>query len=222
MHNSRRFKDRVFALLAQVGKAVASPVRMELLDFLCQRPYTVEELAILIHQSVANTSQHLQSLQQSRIVAGKRRGRFMQYCLAGPEVGDFVRAVRLLAESRSPELLQAQQKLLAEIHLAEPVRRPELLRRVKAGKALVIDVRPPEEYAAGHLKGAVSLPLKELQTRLRSLPRNRQIVAYCRGPYCILAVEAVRVLQAKGFRAKWLDMGVVDFRAAGLSVVHTR
>jgi rhodanese-related sulfurtransferase len=214
----RRLKDAVYGALAGVGKAVASPVRVELLDLLSQGDRTVEELARMSGQSVANASQHLQALLRARLVRRSKEGLFARYGLAVPEVGEFVRALRVLAESQAAELGRAKRRLLEELGEAEPVGRNELIRRVREGEAFVIDVRPPEEYRAGHLPGARSMPLKDLDARLAELPRGREIVAYCRGPYCVLAVEAVRQLRKKGFRAARLDMGVWDWRAQGLKV----
>jgi rhodanese-related sulfurtransferase/DNA-binding transcriptional ArsR family regulator len=215
----RHLKDLVYATLAGVGKAVASPVRVELLDLLSQGDRTVEELARMSNQSVANASQHLQVLLRARLVLRSKQGLFARYRLAAPEVGEFVRALRVLAESQTTELGQAKRRLLDELGETELVGRDEIVRRVREGETFVIDVRPQCEYRAGHLPGAVSIPLEELDARLAELPRRRDIVAYCRGPYCVLAVEAVRLLREKGFRAVRLDMGVWDWRAQGLPVV---
>lgn len=209
-------KNAVYAALAGVGKTVASPVRVELLDLLAQGDRTVEELARLSGQTVANASQHLQMLLRARLVERSKEGLFARYRLAVPAVGEFVRTLRVLAESQAVQLEQAKHRLVAELHEAEPVGREELVRRVREGEAFVIDVRPAEEYRAGHLPGALSIPLEGLESRLTELPRGREIVAYCRGPYCVLAVEAVRRLREKGFRAVRLDLGVWDWRARGL------
>ena len=214
----RKLKNTVYAALAGVGKAVASPVRVEFLDLLSQGDRTVEELARISGQSVANASQHLQALLRARLVRRSKEGLFARYRIAAPEVGEFVRALRLLAESQATELSRTRRRLLDELGEAEPVGRDELVRRVREGDAFVIDVRPPGEYRAGHLPGALSVPLKELEARLAELPRGREIVAYCRGPYCVLAVEAVLRLRKKGFRAARLDMGVWDWRAKGFKV----
>jgi rhodanese-related sulfurtransferase/DNA-binding transcriptional ArsR family regulator len=214
----RRFKDTTYAALAGLGKAVASPVRLELLDLLSQSDRTVEDLARMSAQSVANASQHLQALLRARLVRRAKEGLFARYRLAAPEVSDFLRALRVLAEGQTDELERAKQRLLDEMGKAKPVDRGELVRRVLDGEAFVIDVRPSEEYQAGHLPGALSIPLEELDARLNRLPRRREIVAYCRGPYCVLAVEAVRRLRAKGYRAARLELGVVEWRARGLRV----
>jgi len=212
----RRLKNAVYAALAGVGKTVASPVRVELLDLLAQGDRTVEELARMSGQTVANASQHLQVLLRARLVDRSKEGLFARYRLAVPEVGEFIRALWVLADSQADRLEQAKNRLVTELNEAEPVGRDELVRRVREGQAFVIDVRPFEEYRAGHLPGALSIPLEAIETRLAELPRGREIVAYCRGPYCVLAVEAVRRLREKGFRAVRLDMGVWDWRARGL------
>ncbi len=212
----RKLKNTVYAVLAGVGKTVASPVRVELLDLLSQGGRTVEELARMSGQTVANASQHLQVLLRARLVDRSKEGLFARYRLSVPEVGEFIQALRVLADSQAVQLEQAKNRLMAELNEAEPVGREELVRRVREGEAFVIDVRPAEEYRAGHLPGALSIPLEGLEARLAELPRGREIVAYCRGPYCVLAVEAVRRLRKKGFRAIRLDMGVWDWRAQGL------
>jgi len=214
----RRLKNAVYATLAGIGKAVGSPVRVELLDMLSQSGRTVEEIARMSCQSVANASQHLQVLLRARLVRRSKEGLFVRYGLAVPEVGAFIRSLRVLAESQAVELGQAKKRLFADLNEAEPVGRDELVRRVREGEAFVIDVRPTEEYQAGHLPGALSVPLENLESRLAVLPRDREIVAYCRGPYCVLAVEAVRRLRDNGFRAVRLDMGVWDWRAEGFPV----
>jgi rhodanese-related sulfurtransferase len=212
----RKLKNAVYAALAGVGKTVASSVRVELLDLLSQGDRTVEELARMSGQTVANASQHLQVLLRARLVDRSKEGLFARYRLAVPEVGEFVRALRVLAESQAVQLEQAENRLITELNEAEPIGREELVRRVREGETFVIDVRPAEEYRAGHLPGALSIPLERLEARLAELPRRREIVAYCRGPYCVLAVEAVRRLREKGFRAVRLDLGVWDWRARGL------
>lgn len=214
----RPFKNATYAALAALGKAVASPVRVEILDLLSQSDRTVEELARLSAQSVANTSQHLQALLRARLVCRSKEGLFVRYRVAAPEVGDFLRALRVLAESQTEELRRAKQRLLDELGKAESVDREELVQCVLDGEACVIDVRPSEEYRAGHLPGALSIPLEELDARLDRLPRGREIVADCRGSYRVLAVDAVRKLRAKGYQAERLDLPVVDWRARGLRV----
>jgi rhodanese-related sulfurtransferase len=216
---SRAFKDAVYRQLAGVGKAVSSPKRVELLELLCQGPRTVEQLAGLASSSVANTSQHLQVLRRAHVVDAERDGPYMRYRLADARVCDFFLTLRDLAESRLAELERVTRQFLESRSAMEPVERDDLIARVQAGEVTVLDVRPREEYRAGHIPGAISVPLADLRARLAELPRDRRIVAYCRGPYCVLAIEAVQVLRAHGFDAVRLDRGVPEWRARGLEVV---
>lgn len=214
----RTFKDAVYQQFARVGKALASPRRLELLDLLSQGPRTVEALARETSQSVANTSQHLQVLRGARLVADEKAGLFVTYRLAGDDVSAFYRALRRLAEDRLAEVGRVARGFLEERGLMEPVDRQALIGRVRRGEVTVLDVRPRSEYVAGHIPGAVSVPLSELKRRLKELPRRREIVAYCRGPFCVLAVEAVKVLRTKGFKATRLEDGIPDWRARGFRV----
>jgi rhodanese-related sulfurtransferase len=214
---SPRAKEQVYEQFARIGKAVASPKRLELLDLLSQGPRTVEALADAADLSVANASQHLQVLRAARLVVAARRGLFVEYRLADPEVERFFAALRALAlaESRLEDLERVATAYLGTRAELEPLDRDRLLERVRSGEVTVVDVRPPEEYRASHVPGAINIPLRELRKRLRELPRDREIVAYCRGPYCVMAVEAVEVLQQKGFRALRMEDGVVEWRARG-------
>ncbi|HWP38276.1 MAG TPA: metalloregulator ArsR/SmtB family transcription factor [Gemmatimonadales bacterium] len=214
----RRFRNTVYQQLARIGKALASPRRLELLDLLAQGPYTVERLARLTGQSVANASQHLQVLRRARLVESEKHGLYVTYRLPDEGVAQFYRALRILAETRLAEIQRVAEDFLAARGLLEPVDREDLVRRVLRGEVTLLDVRPAEEYRAGHIPHAVSLPLGQLEQRLAELPRDRDIVAYCRGPYCVLAVEAVSRLRARGFRALRLEDGVPDWRARGLPV----
>lgn len=214
----RSFKDAIYEQLARIGKALASPRRLELLDLLCQGPRTVEALAQETAQSVANTSQHLQVLRAARVVTAEKAGLFVTYRVAGQDVSDCFRTLRRVAESHLGDVTQATRQFLHERGLMDPVDREGLVARVRRGEVTVLDVRPRSEYVAGHIPGAVSVPLAELKRRLAKLPRRREIVAYCRGPFCVLAVEAVRLLRARGFRAARLEDGVPDWRARGLRV----
>jgi rhodanese-related sulfurtransferase/DNA-binding transcriptional ArsR family regulator len=215
---ARRFKDTVYALQAQTGKAVASPRRLELLDLLAQGPRTVEALARESSQTIANTSQHLQILRAARLVEAEKRGLYVTYRLAGDEVTRFCLALRQLAQSRTEELERAAQGFLEERGQVEPIDQAALLARIRHGEVTLLDVRPEEEYHAGHIPGALSVPLAELERRLSDLPRRREVVAYCRGPYCVLAIEAVARLRARGYRAVRLESGVPDWRARGYPV----
>jgi rhodanese-related sulfurtransferase/DNA-binding MarR family transcriptional regulator len=216
--NERQYKDTLFEHLARVGKALSSPKRLELLDVLAQGPRTVEVLAGETSLTIANASQHLRALRAARLVESEKRGLFVTYRIAGDDVTDFVRALRKLAEERIADIERVTREFLTARTGMEPVDRKTLLGRVRAGRATVLDVRPPEEFKAGHIPGALSMPLAELKRRLKELPKNREIVAYCRGPYCVLAVKAVEVLRQNGFRAIRLEDGVPDWRAQGFKV----
>jgi rhodanese-related sulfurtransferase/DNA-binding transcriptional ArsR family regulator len=215
---ARRFKDSIYEQFARVGKAVSAPKRLELLDLLCQGPHTVELLAEKAELSVANASQHLQVLRAARLVASEKKGLYVEYRLADDQVGRFFHGLRGLAESRLAEVEQVTRAYFEERGAMEAVRGDELLRRVKSGEVTVLDVRPVEEYRAGHLPGALSVPVAELKSRLKELPKDREIVAYCRGPYCVMAVEAVDLLRKKGFRAHRMEQGVIEWRARGWRV----
>jgi rhodanese-related sulfurtransferase/DNA-binding transcriptional ArsR family regulator len=213
----RRFKDAIYGQFARVAKALASPRRIELLDLLAQGPRTVEVLARLASLSLANASQHLQVLRGANLVEARKAGLFVT-CRLAPGVADLVLSLRRVAEARLSEVEAITRQFLAERSLLEPVDVGALRRRVRNGEVTLLDVRPPEEFAAAHIPGALSVPLPELARKLASLPRRREVVAYCRGPYCVLAVEAVKVLRARGFKAARLADGVLDWAARGLRV----
>lgn len=214
----RRFKDNVYEQLARLGKAVSAPKRLELLDLLCQSPRTVESLAEQASLSIANTSQHLQVLRAARLVEAKKKGLYVRYQVAGDDVARFCVTLRNLAESRLAEVDHVARSYFEELGASEAVDAEELLRRLTSGEVTVLDVRPTEEYCAGHLPGALSIPVAELKARLAELPKGRDIVAYCRGPYCVMAVEAVALLRKKGFKAYHMNQGVADFRSRGWHV----
>jgi rhodanese-related sulfurtransferase len=214
----REFKDRVYEQLARIGKAVAAPKRLELLDLLCQGPRTVEALAEQAALSVANASQHLQVLRAARLVEATRKGLHVEYRLADEQVGLFFHSLRGLAGSRLAEVEQVTRAYLTERGALEAVPGDELLRRVRDGEVTVLDVRPSEEYRAGHIPGALSVPLPELKKRLAELSKRREVVAYCRGPYCVMALDAVELLRKQGFRASRMEQGVIDWRARGWRV----
>lgn len=215
---NRVFKDQVYEQLSRIGKAVASPQRLELLDLLSQGPRTVENLAQESHLTIANTSRHLQVLRAARLIDAEKEGVFVRYRVADEAVADFFRSLRVLAASRLAELDQIARHFFKNRDTLEPVDRKALLARARKGLVTVLDVRPTEEYRSGHIAGAVSLPLHELQERLAELPRDQDIVAYCRGPYCVLAAQAVELLREHGFRVTRLEDGVADWRAHGLPV----
>ena len=212
---NRRFKDAIYEQLARIGKATAAPKRLELLDLLCQGPRTVELLAREAGVTVANASQHLQVLRAARLVAAEKQGLYVEYRLADDEVCRFFLALRGLAETRLGEVQEVTRAFYAERGSMEPVVSEELLRRVKKGEVTVLDVRPDEEFRAGHIPGALSVPMAELKARLKGLPKDREVVAYCRGPYCVMAIEAVELLRAKGFTAHRLEKSVAELRARG-------
>jgi rhodanese-related sulfurtransferase len=214
----RRFKDTLYEQFSRIGKAVASPRRLELLDLLCQGERPVESLARETHMSVANTSQHLQALRAARLVDAQKDGQFVVYRLADERVCDFFHALRDLARTRLAEVDRVVGDFLGRRDVLEAVDRKRLLERAREGAVTVLDVRPLEEYRAAHVAGAVSIPVRELERRLSELPRDQDVVAYCRGPYCVFASEAVNVLRANGFRASRLEEGIADLRRIGFEV----
>jgi rhodanese-related sulfurtransferase/DNA-binding transcriptional ArsR family regulator len=218
LNSKREFKNAAYGQLARIGKALSSPKRLELVDLLCQAERTVEELARETDMSVANTSQHLQALEAARLVQACKNGRYVVYSLADAVVSDFYRAYRVLAEDRLAEIDRIRRRFLQEQKGLSPVDRATLMLRVKAREVVVIDVRPVAEYMNGHVAGALGIPLEQLENSLDDLPRDTDIVAYCRGPYCVLATDAVGLLRARGFNAFSLDASVDDFRALGLDL----
>ena len=215
---NRRFKDAIYEQFSRIGKAVSSPRRLELLDLLCQAERTVDRLAELSGLTVANTSQHLQVLRSARLVEAEKQGQYVVYRMAGSEACEFLQALMRLGEFRLTEIDRIVREFLHEREGMEPVDRDDLIARVRAGEVTVLDVRPAEEYRAGHIPGALSVPLEELESRLAELPADREVVAYCRGPYCVLAVEAVERLRSRGYRALRLDEGVHEWRRRGLEL----
>jgi rhodanese-related sulfurtransferase/DNA-binding transcriptional ArsR family regulator len=220
--DKRAFKDAIYEQLARIGKAAASPRRLELLDLLGQGPRSVEALANETNQSVANVSQHLQVLRAARLVDAKKDGLYVTYRLADEGVAKFFLTLRELAESRLEEIAEVAQSFFEARDALEPVDRDVLVERVRSGEVTVLDVRPAEEFHAGHIPGAVSIPVAELKRRLASLPKYREVVAYCRGPYCVFAVDAVKVLRDNGFKAVRMDEGVLEWRARGLPIEVTQ
>jgi len=217
---NRAFKDEIYEQFARIGKAVSSPKRLELLDLLCQGPRTVEVLANESGLAIANASQHLQALRAARLVAAEKEGLFVIYRLADQTVCEFFRTMRVLAESQLAEVEQIKRRFLAGRDGMEPVDRKALLDLVREEAVTVLDVRPVEEYNAGHIPGALSIPLKELKQHLAELPRDQDIVAYCRSPYCVLSVQAVEMLRARGFNAVRLEEGIQDLRAMGFPIAE--
>ncbi|MGD9290965.1 MAG: metalloregulator ArsR/SmtB family transcription factor [Desulfobacterales bacterium] len=219
MKNSgRKFKDAIYEQFSRIGKAVSSPKRLELLDLICQSEKTVETLSRESGLTVANTSQHLQTLKAARLIEAEKDGLYVKYRLADEMVCEFFRSMRILAENRLAEVDMIKRRFLEGREGMEPVNREDLLKRVVEGGVTVLDVRPADEYRTGHIPGALSVPLGHLKEILSQLPKDQEIVAYCRGPYCVLAVHAVELLREKGFKAIRLEESVQDWRAMGLPV----
>lgn len=208
---SRMFKDSTYAQLARIGKAISSPRRLEILDILAQGSKTVETIARETDMSVANTSQHLQTLLESRLVEYEKRGVYSYYKLADRTVTNFIVSLQLLAEKRITEIQKIREEIYTNKDNMEQIKMDELIVRMKEGNTVLIDVRPKEEYEMMHIPGANSIPVEELEKHLSSLPLNQEIVAYCRGRYCLLSVEAVEILRNRGFKAVRLEESVQDW-----------
>jgi rhodanese-related sulfurtransferase/DNA-binding transcriptional ArsR family regulator len=212
---SRDHKRAAYEQLARIGKAIAAPKRLELLDLLCQAPRTVESIAQQAALSIANASQHLQVLRAARLVDSEKKGLHVEYRLADESVLRLLHSCREIAHSRLAEMNQIVRAFAPGTEELEPVATEELLRRMREGEVTVLDVRPAQEYRCGHFPGAISVPLAELKKVVATLPKTKEVVAYCRGPYCVMALEAVAVLRKKGFRAHRLEQGVIEWRARG-------
>ncbi len=217
-NNNLNLKDAIYEQFARIGKAISSPKRIELLELLAQGERTVELLAGEAGLSVANTSQHLQVLKSAHLVEAEKVGLFVTYCLADQEVCGFLCSLRALAKKQLAEVEMISKQFLGEREELEQVDRESLLRRIEQGTVIVLDVRPREEYLAGHIPGAISVPLAEMERHLDELPQDREIVAYCRGPYCMLASQAVKLLRARGYRAVSRADSVPEWRLRGLPI----
>jgi rhodanese-related sulfurtransferase len=215
----RDLKDQLNEQFARIGQALSSPKRLELLELLHQCPKTVETLADNTAMSVANTSRHLQVLRSAGLVDTQRDGVYMIYRLSDEQVYTLVRSMKGVAELRLAEVDRVLADLNADADELEVVDRDQLLMLARTGKVIVLDVRPEDEFTASHLPHAVSIPLTVLTSRMNELPRDQQIVAYCRGPYCVLASEAVRYLKSHGYHAVRLGDGVAEWKAAGQPIV---
>jgi rhodanese-related sulfurtransferase/predicted transcriptional regulator len=215
--SSRTEKTALFEAIAVMGKAFGSSTRLELLDLLAQGTRTVDELAGASEQSTANTSQHLQALHAAGLLTRAREGTSVRYSLAGNDVLELWLALRATSANRLAEVERAARDYLGED--VEAVDRDELRKRLRRGDVILVDVRPTEEYEAGHIEGARSIPIDELDDRLAELPADREVVAYCRGPFCAYAHEAVRRLQETGRRARRLDDGWPEWKLADLEKV---
>jgi rhodanese-related sulfurtransferase len=215
---TRALKDTLYEQFARIGKAVASPKRIELVDLLCQGERSVDALAAAANMTVKNTSAQLKELRGARLVETRKQGTRVYYRLADEAVCTLFFAVRDLARARLTEVDKIMRDYFEARDDLEPVRREDLLRRVQSGNVVVLDVRPVEEYLAGHIPGAISVPLPELENRLVDLPEGAEFVAYCRGPYCVFAPNAIGHLRAKGFAARRLEDGFPEWKFAGLPV----
>ncbi|KVQ49993.1 ArsR family transcriptional regulator [Burkholderia cepacia] len=212
-------KQEIYESLAEVAQAVGHPNRLELLEHLAQRERSVEDLTTLSGMSFANTSRHLQILRRARLVDTERRGKNVVYRLAGDsEVVGLIKALGRLGERNVAEVNRVLGDYFHARDSMEPVSRNELTTRLADGLVTLLDVRPHDEFAQGHLPGALNIPLAALEARLSELPADTEIVAYCRGPYCVLAFEAVAALRARGFKAVRLEDGFPEWKAAGLTV----
>ena len=211
-------KQALFAQFAMIAKTLGHPQRLEIVEQLGQGPRSVESLAQKLGMPIANVSQHLQSMRRSGLVAADRRGKFIVYRLADPAVLEVVAGLQRIAENNVAEVGRIVRGYFEQRDSLEPVSRAQLGERMKDGLVTVLDVRPRDEFALGHVPGAINVPVDELEERLASLARGREIVAYCRGAYCVLSFEAVSRLRARGFRARRLEAGMPEWIAAGLPV----
>lgn len=213
-------KREIFGQLARIGTALSSPLRIEFLELLAQTERSVEQLAGLTGSTVANTSQHLQKLRQAGLIAARKEGLYVFYRLVGDEVVELLGGLGRVGESHLAEIDRIVRLYLVQKDDLEPVPAKELLERARKGLVTVLDVRPPEEFAAGHLPGAVNIPVRELEKRLKELPKGKEVVAYCRGPYCLMSYDAVALLRKKGLRARRLEAGLPEWRLAGFPLEH--
>jgi rhodanese-related sulfurtransferase/DNA-binding transcriptional ArsR family regulator len=214
----RQFKTEIFGQFARIGKALAAPQRLEMLELLSQGEKSVEEMANALDVPIANASQHLQVLRRAEMVGSRRRGSHIYYRLADPAVFRLWQAVREIGERRLAEIDRVLRSYRKDLPSLEAITAAELAERLTRGDVTVLDVRPASEYAAAHIAGARSLPVEQLAARLEEIPRDQTVVAYCRGPYCVFADDAVRLLKAKGFSAVRLEIGLPDWAALGLPV----
>ena len=216
--SEQNFKSDLFGQFARIGKALSSGKRLEMLEFLAQGERSVEQLARLTGLSVANTSQHLQQLRQVGLVTARKEGLYVHYRIAGDGIVRLLAALRAVGEEHLADVDRLVRLFRDSKDDLEPVPAKELWQRVKQGLVTVLDVRPPEEYAQGHIRGALNVPVTELKKRLHQIPADQEVVAYCRGPYCLLAYEAVQVLRKQGIKARRLEEGYPEWKSAGLPV----
>ena len=211
-------KLRLYQAIGRVAAALGSAGRLQLLEFVAQGERSVDALAAMTGLSVANTSKHLQTLKQAGQVHARREGLRVYYALAGDDVSLLLAALRGVAEHRAADVERLLRTWLAHRDELEPVSAREVLERLRKGLVTVLDVRPPEEYTSGHLPGAINVPMEKLETYLSKLPKRREVIAYCRGPYCLMSFDAVEKLRQRGFKAKRMVDGYPEWRAAGLPV----
>jgi ArsR family transcriptional regulator len=216
--NSPGSKRRLYGLFAEVAKALGSGHRLELLELLAQGERSVEEVAELADLTIANASQHLQHLRRAGLVTNRKEGKYVFYLLRNDAVLSLVSALRMVAEQNYAEAAHVVEMYFRQRDALEPVTREELLCRRREGSVTVLDVRPLEEFVAGHIEGAINIPIKELERRLGEVRHGREVVAYCRGPYCVMAFEAVATLRQRGFQVRRLVDGFPEWRAAGLPI----
>ncbi len=219
--NKRQLKDNLYEQVARIGKAVSSPKRLELLELLAQGEKTVEVLSVELSIDIKLTSAHLKSLKAARLVESRRDGKYRVYRLSGPDVANLWVTLRLVAEEHLVELQLELQRMVSEPEKLAQIGRADLLKQARCGEIIVIDVRPPEEYQVAHLPHARSMPLHEIELRLAELPKDRDIVAYCRGPFCLLSDEALKLLCGKGYRVRKILDGVAEWEAAGMQLERT-
>lgn len=213
-------KARLYESIGRVALALGSSARLQMLEFVAQGERSVDALATMTGLSIANASKHLQALRHAGLVSARKEGLRVYYSIAGNDVAALVSALREVAEHRVADVEQVLRVWLANRDEMEAVPAAEVLARAKKGLVVVLDVRPPEEFAAGHLPGAVNIPIHELEKRLKELPKRQEVIAYCRGPYCLMSYDAVSLLRKKGRKARRLEAGLPEWRAAGLPIEH--
>lgn len=216
--STEAMKRELYQSISKVAQALASGNRLQLLEFMAQGERSVDALAAMAGMTAANASQHLQALRRAGLVAARKDGQRVYYRLAGDDVVRLYDVLRTVAESRIAEVKQLVAEFLGDKDALEPIAFDELLSRAKRGLVTVLDVRPPEEFAAGHLPGAVNIPIDRLESGLAKLSKQREVVAYCRGPYCLMSFEAVLKLRKRGWKARRLQRGFPEWKAAGLPV----
>ena len=211
-------KREVFEQLARIGSALSSGVRLELLELLAQGERSVDQLAALTGATVANASQHLQKLKQAGLIVARKQGQFVFYRIAGDEVIGMLSAMSKVGEAHVAEIERIVRMYFFSKDDFEPIPPAELLDRARRGLVTVLDVRPPEEFASGHVPGALNIPVEQLARKLRDLPKGKEVIAYCRGPFCLMSFEAVQLLRKRGIKARRLQDGMPEWRTAGLPV----